>query len=77
MTHKFKCVDTFTVTVFDSFAGCVTGDNYQIDEGSIWQCEEPVQENATEVELTTKDKDSPWICINKALFDLMFEPVSD
>lgn len=66
-----------TVTVFDSFEGCVAGDNYQIDEGSIWQCEELVQDKATEVELTTKDKDSPWICIHKDVFDLMFKPVSD
>lgn len=73
MAYKFKCIETFTVPELDDFEGDRTGNDYQINEGSIWQSEEPIKDNATEVVLTKED--GAWIDIHKDLFDLMFDPV--
>lgn len=75
MIYKYKCIETFSIPQLDDFEGNETGNDYQIDVGSIWQREKPVQEADTEVVLTKED--GAWIDIHKDLFDLMFNPVSN
>lgn len=75
MAYKFKCIETFAIPQLDDFEGNETGNDYQIDVGSIWQSEEPIKDSATEVVLTKED--GAWIGIHKDLFDLMFDPVSN
>lgn len=73
MSYKYKCIETFSIPQLDDFEGNETGNDYQIDVGSIWQREKPVQEADTEVYLTKKD--GAWIDIHKDLFDSMFAKV--
>lgn len=74
MSYKYKCIKTFAVPERDDFEGNQTGKDFQIIEGSIWQSEEPIKDNETEVVLTKEN--GAWIDIHKDVFDRMFDPVS-
>lgn len=68
---RYKCLETFSLPESDD--GIETDREVDVLKGSIWESEEDIQDNDTEVELTHES--GAWLDISRELFDLMFEEV--
>lgn len=66
---KYKCSETFSLPECDD--GVETEREVDVLKGSIWESEEDIEDNDTEVELAHES--GAWLEISRELFDLMFE----
>lgn len=66
---KYKCLETFSLPEYDD--GVETEREVDVLKGSIWESEEDIEDNDTEVELAHES--GAWLEISRELFDLMFE----
>lgn len=66
---KYKCLETFSLPEYDD--GVETERVVDVLKGSIWESEEDIEDDDTEVELSHES--GAWLEISRELFDLMFE----